>query len=171
MSTKTKLPKVARRLSAYWKMEAGNVLLLPAFMLVMARGNLGWATALACIPMLLLLAIGAAYWRAKFKQLTEPGFQIERTLRVIGKLQPVALALTLLSIIPAVGVWAAPQFAIGRGDQIAASFASLLAVLEYVNYYHRQLQHFDNLADFRRLGSGTGFRRSQMARDLDRLQK
>jgi hypothetical protein len=42
----------------------------------------------------------------------------------------------------------------------------VLAVLEYVNYYHRQLQHFDNKADFRRMLAGKGFRQSWMARDL-----
>jgi hypothetical protein len=30
------------------------------------------------------------------------------------------------------------------------------------------LQHFDNVADIRRLLTGRGFRRSQMARDLER---
>ncbi|MDQ3080564.1 MAG: hypothetical protein M3R03_11290 [Pseudomonadota bacterium] len=49
---------------------------------------------------------------------------------------------------------------------IAAELLTLLAGLEYVNYYHRQLQHFDNLADLKRLFSGRGFKPSHMARSL-----
>lgn len=44
--------------------------------------------------------------------------------------------------------------------------ASLLALAEYVNYYHRQLQHFDNWPDFHRLITGRGFRPAKMALDL-----
>jgi len=40
-------------------------------------------------------------------------------------------------------------------------------VLEHVNYYHRQLQHFDHWPDFKRLITGRGFRRSQLSVDLD----
>ena len=54
------------------------------------------------------------------------------------------------------------------GDRWVALAAAVLAALEYVNYYHRQLQHFDNFADIKRLLTGRGFRRSQMARDLER---
>jgi hypothetical protein len=52
-------------------------------------------------------------------------------------------------------------------DQIAATACAALAALEYVNYYHRQLQHFDSWADFKRLLAGKGFRKSWMARDLE----
>jgi hypothetical protein len=44
-------------------------------------------------------------------------------------------------------------------------------MLEYVNYYHRQLQHFDHAADWKRLLAGRGFRVSQMAADLQRLRQ
>lgn len=162
---------VARRLSAYWKMEAGNVLLVPAIMIFLAKGNLGWASAAAIVPMMVLLAIGAAYWRAKHRQLVEPGFRVEPTLHWIAALRPFALVLTTVSLVPAFGVWLVPSWAVGLGDKICASLAATLAVLEYINYYHRQLQHFDNAADFKRLLAGRGFRRSQMARDLDRLAK
>lgn len=49
---------------------------------------------------------------------------------------------------------------------IGAAILTLLAALEYVNYYHRQLQHFDRSSDFKRLITGGGFRRSHMARNL-----
>jgi hypothetical protein len=49
---------------------------------------------------------------------------------------------------------------------IAAAVLILLAALEYVNYYHRQLQHFDCWSDFKRLISTRQLRPSHMARDL-----
>jgi hypothetical protein len=52
-------------------------------------------------------------------------------------------------------------------DAIAAAVLATLAALEYVNYYHVQLQHFDNAADFKRLVSGKGFRRAHLARAID----
>ena len=58
---------------------------------------------------------------------------------------------------------------VAEGVGAAASqldMTSLLALAEYVNYYHRQLQHFDNWPDFRRLMTGKGFRPAKMAVDL-----
>jgi hypothetical protein len=52
------------------------------------------------------------------------------------------------------------------GAVIAALACSALGSLEYVNYYRVQLQHFDNLADFKRLLGGRGFRKAHLARDL-----
>jgi hypothetical protein len=62
------------------------------------------------------------------------------------------------------------------GPQLSAQFLApavllLLAVLEYVNYYHVQLQHFDHDADWRRLMSGRGFRPSHLAREIDRWKR
>jgi hypothetical protein len=47
----------------------------------------------------------------------------------------------------------------------------LLAVLEYINYYHVQLQHFDHAPDWQRLVSGRGFRRSHLAREIERWKR
>ncbi|MEL7498867.1 MAG: hypothetical protein AAFN77_14765 [Planctomycetota bacterium] len=53
-------------------------------------------------------------------------------------------------------------------DRTVARLATLLSVLEYINYYHIQLQHFDHLPDLDRLLKGRGFRRSKMSNDLRR---
>jgi len=50
--------------------------------------------------------------------------------------------------------------------EVAATFAAVMAVLEYINYYHRQIQHFDHMSDFKRLIKGRGFRPAQMNQDL-----
>ena len=62
--------------------------------------------------------------------------------------------------------WIDSDLTIGTADRWAAAACATMAVLEYVNYYHRQIQHFDNKADFRRMLAGKGFRQSWMARDL-----
>jgi hypothetical protein len=77
--------------------------------------------------------------------------------------------LALLGLLSASSAWVFPELMVGSGDRWVATFAALLGLLEYVNYYHRQLQHFDNWSDFRRLFQGKGFRISQLARDIRKL--
>jgi uncharacterized integral membrane protein len=82
---------------------------------------------------------------------------------------------------PAIGLCAAAAVAVGvecvtAGPQLSTQFVApvvllLLAVLEYINYYHVQLQHFDHVADWRRLVSGRGFRRSHLAREIERWRR
>lgn len=153
------------RLDPYWKMEAANALLLPAAMLWLAEGQVGWPALTAMAAMVLMLAVGALYWRAKVRQLRDRR-PIRPALLRIRRLRRPALILTLAGAAAAAAAWIVPGLARGDAERWVALAAAVLAVLEYVNYYHRQLQHFDNRADFKRLLSGKGFRRSQMARDL-----
>jgi hypothetical protein len=53
----------------------------------------------------------------------------------------------------------------------AAAVLNLLAVLEYANYYHRQIQHFDRWSDFKRLVTTRRLRRSHMSRALEAHRK
>ena len=78
-----------------------------------------------------------------------------------------ALVLTLAGCATALAGWRVPAWSAGLADRNVATACAVLAVLEYVNYYHRQLQHFDSREDFRRLLSGKGFRKSWLARDLE----
>ena len=52
-----------KRLGPYWKMEAGNAVLIPAFLVFMAEGKIGLISLAAMLPMIGLLLVGAAYWR------------------------------------------------------------------------------------------------------------
>ncbi|MCC6924600.1 hypothetical protein [Novosphingobium sp.] len=154
------------RLEPYWKMEAGNAIALPLLMFALSKGQLGWVSLIPMSAMVMLLVIGALYWRGKVRQLRGKAHNSSRTLEVIDYLQERALVLTLTGCATAVAGWLVPGLAVGTADKIAASVSAVLALLEYINYYHRQLQHFDNKADFRRLLAGKGFRQSWMARDL-----
>ncbi|MEM6856429.1 MAG: hypothetical protein AAF559_01035 [Pseudomonadota bacterium] len=142
-------------------------------MLVMswqADQAVGIGLALACVPMCGLLILGGLYWRAKLHQLEGRSGTLEAFLPLAHKWRLPLLATTALACVLAVGVWFT-DLAVSTGERWAITIAAILAALEYVNYYHRQLQHFDNRADFNRLITGRGFQRSWMARDLERLDR
>lgn len=168
MTSKTRT-QLLKRLDPYWKMEAGNVVAIPAAVFLLSSGKLGWVTLLPLAAVVLLLVIGALYWRGKVQQLRgEPG-DFPGMLRWIARLHMPALVLTLAGCAAALVGWMRPEWSAGSADRYAATACAILAVLEYVNYYHRQLQHFDNREDFRRMLAGKGFRKSWMARDLETL--
>ena len=147
-------------------MEAGNVLLMPAILLMVARWNPSWVSIVSLVPMVGLLIIGAYYWRAKLKQLEDRTYRFENTMRAISVSQLPALLVTLIAIGVVIYGWSRADVFTSGWDKGVATFAVTLAVLEYVNYYHRQLQHFDHGPDFKRLLSGNGLRPSQMSKDL-----
>jgi len=160
-----------KRLDPYWKMEAANVPLVPALLLWLNQGRISLVTAVPMAATTLLLVIGALYWRGKVRRLRGDGRNFTGLLRAIGVWQRPALVLTLLGCLTALGGWLVPAWSAGLADRNIATGCAILAVLEYVNYYHRQLQHFDNRDDFQRLLAGKGFRKSWMARDLEALRK
>ena len=158
--------KLKRRLSGYWKMEAGNVVILPVFLFFVAKMNLSWVSIAGIVPMMLLLVIGAVYWRAKLKQLESRSSPFTATMGVISRLQAPAMLLTVLGLGALLFGWLRPEHFSGERDRWVATFAAIMALLEYINYYHRQLQHFDHGPDFRRLLAGKGLKASQVAKDL-----
>lgn len=159
------------RLEPYWKMEAGNMIGVPFIVLLLTKGQIGWITLVALAGVIMLLGVGAVYWRMKVRQLRGEEISVDAVLGWLARLQWPGLLLTLAGIAAATLGWIAPQYSAGLPDRIAASGCALLALLEYINYYHRQLQHFDNKADFKRMLAGKGFRQSWMARDLAQLRR
>jgi uncharacterized membrane protein YqaE (UPF0057 family) len=61
--------KLIKRLDPYWKLEAFNAVAIPLAMVFLSKGSMGWISILAILPMVLLLIVGAVYWRAKVIQL------------------------------------------------------------------------------------------------------
>ncbi|NNC37855.1 MAG: hypothetical protein EX271_03060 [Acidimicrobiales bacterium] len=168
LSTKDYLIK---RLSGYWKMEGFNMLAIPALMLFLTKLQISWWTVIATLAAVLLLGVGTMYWRAKLHQIQGRGQNFEPTMYLIKSLQLPSLILTLLSAGYCVLLWVKPDLSRGRPDQIAITVMAVLAVLEYINYYHRQLNYFDNKADLKRVFAGKRFQRSQMRRDLDQIAR
>jgi hypothetical protein len=155
-----------RRLSGYWKMEALNVALAPFIAFYIAKPDDPLeiaAMAFVFAGVALLLVVGTLYWRGLLKRKLGDAAPLDRALRLADAAQPAARIWCWLAVA------AAAALTIARGlsaPAIAACVGSLLMVLEYVNYYKVQLQHFDNGADFKRLIGGRGFRRAHLARDL-----
>ncbi|HCF24490.1 MULTISPECIES: hypothetical protein [unclassified Novosphingobium] len=159
------------RLEPYWKMEAGNAVILPLVALLLSKGKVSWVGLLPMAAMVVLLVIGALYWRGKVRLLKQEADEWPGLMRLLARSQWPALILTLLGCAAMLASWILPGLALGMADRWVATGCAVLALLEYINYYHRQLQHFDNKADFRRMLAGQGFRQSSMARDLAAWRK
>ncbi len=157
----------ASRLQWYWRTELWNAALLPVVALALFWPP-GWLSLVALIPMSGLLVIGGLYWRAKLRRLQGDPQVLSGFLAVASRLQPVLAAATATAVIVVTVAWFGGLSFRGTGDRVVATIAAALAAAEYVNYYHRQLQHFDRAADWRRLLTGRGFRPSHLKRDLAR---
>ena len=134
---------------------------------------LGWpktvAGAIALFSSMLATAIflivGALYWRGVDRRLKGLGqHALQKALAAADGLERPGLAATILAIVATIVVIVSEGF---TATSIAAALLTFLAVLEYVNYYRRQLQYFDNLADLRRLFTSGRLRRARLARDLE----
>jgi hypothetical protein len=155
-----------QRLGPYWKIEISAALLLPLSVLRIAPPRTiaeGIALALSLLAVALLLLVGGAYWLAVLKRAQGNGALFTTVMRLADVAERPAIALIVSACI-ASGIALAAH---GWSRPVIAAFScSGLAVLEYVNYYRVQLQHFDRVADFKRLLSGRGFRKAHLRRDL-----
>jgi hypothetical protein len=163
--------RVQKRLKSYWKMELLNVALVPGGALWLAppkewREALALGTAIA--PVATLLIVGGLYWRAVYRRTCGDSRAVARMLPIADKAERPALLLIATAAI----VIAHALAARGWTPAILASlFLLILAGLEYVNYYHLQLQHFDHLTDLKRLLRARRLRPAHFARDLDAHRK
>jgi hypothetical protein len=158
--------RLERRLKSYWKLEAANVVFVPAiatWLVIRAGDAVSAPMALSMIATSALLVVGAIAWRMELA-----GLRGERDFapRVLPWLA-FAQAPTLLLSIASVGGAAFEVWREGWSPSaIATAALAALAVLEYINYYVVQLQHFDHASDFKRLLSGRGFREAHLAKAL-----
>ena len=143
------------------------MLIVPAAMILLSRAQLGLPAVLAIIPMCALLVAGAAYLRAKYQQLNRR-LPIDNALVGLAAAQIPLLAGVLIALGTMAWVWLYSTQEDALAERWTVTVAALMAALEYVNYYHRQLQHFDNVNDWKRLLRGKGFRKSALRRDLER---
>jgi len=160
-----------RDFGSYANLEAFNALMLPAL-----AAYFGWPTdrsgaillIIANAALVIGLVVGAAYWwgvAARLKRRTEP---MARALRLAAIAQLPMLLLTVAALAGCAWLVADDGMTL---PNIVAIVVTTLAALEYVNYYHVQLQHFDNARDFRKLLRGKAFRRAHMARELAHYRK
>ncbi|MFN6025908.1 MAG: hypothetical protein ACK5OC_00540 [Pirellula sp.] len=161
--------KLLKRLKPYWMMEGANVVFVPfiAWLLitVVAEGQITIAVIAAMLATSFLLVVGTFAWKMVVDGLEGiPKSEVQWTPWLDLARWP-ALILTLLALIATVAeaFSTLPRFS---ASLIGASLLCLLAILEFVNYYHVQLQHFDHAEDFQRLLSGKGFRRSHLSKSI-----
>jgi len=165
-------PRLKRNFRAYAAMEGANVILVPGLALW-----LGWprsATETAAITLSIvaaagLLVVGTLFWRALDRRLKgRDNGSFERAMKFADAAQRPMAMFTGASVVGAIAAFASHG---ASRAAIAAGLLSFLALLEYVNYYHRQLQVFDNAADLRRLLATGRFKRARLARGLAAYRK
>jgi hypothetical protein len=153
-----------RHLQRHWKMEAGNVLLVPfiVWLMVWSAGDAPdaafWLGVAACSW---LLVVGTAAWLLALARIKGTRARAERLVAFCAR----AEMPSLLLLLAATGTMAQAVSAGGWPPRtLAAAGLTLLGWLEYVNYYHWQLQNFDSAIDAKRLMAGRGLRRAHMGR-------
>ena len=155
-----------RDFASYGNLEALNAVLVPALAIFY-----GWPTdrggamllAVANVALIIGLVVGAFYWWGVAARLKRRPAPMARALRLANIAQRPMLVVTLAAM--ALCGWQVAAKGM-TWTNIVAIVVTTLAALEYVNYYHVQLQHFDNLVDFKKMLRGAGFKRAHMARDL-----
>ena len=166
--------KLLRRLKPYYKMEAANVVLVPAvaYVAVVAygSGSVSLAMVAAMAATSFLLVVGTIAWKVVVDGLEGDPDTARRWVPRLATARRPAAALILLALC-LTGVEAYRTLPDWTGSLIAAAALVVLATLEYVNYYHYQLQHFDHAADFVRLRTGRGFRRSHLSKAIAAWKK
>lgn len=148
-----------------------NIFLVPgaaAFLLTAGSQNFGWLFWACYLPNALLLLIGGLYWRAKLAKAKGEAGVLAEFLPWAARSRVPSLILTMASTL----LFAALLFGIlkteSSGEFYLCGVFAALAIAEYINYYMVQLQHFDNLPDFKRMLAGKGFQKAHMRRDLER---
>jgi hypothetical protein len=108
-----------------------------------------------------LLVIGTAAWLLVLAGLYGKPAQAAKLIAFCARAEIVSLLLLGAATL------AAASAVIAGGwppRTLAAAGLTLLGWLEYVNYYHWQLQNFDSQIDAKRLAAGRGLRRAHMGR-------
>jgi hypothetical protein len=163
--------QTAARFRTYWKIEAFNIVLIPGLtarlVFFQFKQELNLALILNMIAVSWLLAIGTIALRMMYLNAVGDRSFERNWIGSIYYCKLPSLILVLSAV--AATIWESshtlPAITPRWGSCVVLS---ILAAAEYINYFHFQVQHFDNLADFERLLAGKGFRRSHLARAIAR---
>ncbi len=149
-----------------WTFELLNaVVILPGFVLLMRNNfEIGVFTVVATALVCFLLVVGAGFAFLKYRDLrrdTQELNRFEGGFRLLRRFVPVLLAAVIVFFgVQAPGL-ARAQFA----DFVLGAIMLLLAILEYINYFHTQLM-YDNCRDLDYLLTKWKFKRGLMAREF-----
>ena len=166
-------PSPIRRLETYWKIEAGNAVVIPAlavYLVLESGGRISTALVLSGLACSFLLVIGTIVLRKMLLKARGEASAFADRIPLLLRLRWPAIALCVAAAAAIGTEWLSGGLELSA-QCVAPAVLLLLALLEYVNYYHIQLQHFDHAPDWQRLVSGRGFRRSHLAREIDRWKR
>ena len=162
-----------RRLTNYWKIEAGNAVLIPAiavYFVLRSGATITPALVLSGLACSFLLVIGTIVLRMMLRKARGEPNPTKGRIALLAWMRWPAIGLCVAAAVANGAEWMSGNAGLSA-QFVAPAVLLLLAVLEYVNYYHVQLQHFDHAPDWQRLVSGRGFRRSHLAREIDRWKR
>lgn len=154
------------RLLYLWTLELLNALFVfPAvYAMAAVRFRLGWYSHAALGLVCVLLVVGALYWYLKWRSLRR-GYRLAATpargfFRACKAILGAALAgLALLGAARSTGRAAATS------EMVVGGLLTIMAALEYINYYYWQLS-YDTPAELRALLRRRRPKRATMVRDL-----
>lgn len=166
-------PSPVRRLTTYWKIEAGNAVFIPAlavYLVLKSGGRISTALVLSGLACSFLLVIGTIVLRMMLRKARGEANAISDRIPLLVRMRWPGIALCVAAAVANGTEWLSSGLELSA-QSLAPAVLLLLAVLEYVNYYHFQLQHFDHAPDWQRLVSGRGFRPSHLAREIERWKR
>lgn len=159
-----------KRFESMWKLEWANIILIGGIILFLFLIGKLKPTIFIIVSFFMtaiFLWIGGHFWKDKYLSLRDNTPISDARLKWYKWQELWKWGLLIPPIVMAVELYLNPiltaEFWVGLGFWA-------LAIAEWINYYHRQLMHFDNPADFKRLISGRGLRQSHLSRELERLK-
>lgn len=156
--------RLIERFRYLWTWELVNALIVfPGLLFVMSRNvPIGVSALLATGIVCTLLVIGAAFAFIKYRDLKNGTQNIdayERGFRVLRWIIPLWLLIVIWIIYSQPGV-------AETGEFFLSGALLILAVLEYINYFHVQLM-YDNYNDLQYLVRNRQLKRGLIAREFD----
>ena len=143
---------------------------LAVYLVLESGGRISTALVLSGLACSFLLVIGTIVLRKMLLKARGEANAFADRIPLLLRLRWPAIALCVAAAAAIGTEWLSGGLEL-TAQCVAPAVLLLLAVLEYINYYHVQLQHFDHAPDWQRLVSGRGFRRSHLAREIERWKR
>lgn len=162
--------KLIKRLRWYYPMEKFHALLtFPICLIYFVSKNPIEKCIFFIYGMILCIFIlyqGQKYWHLKLKKLENKPFSQSKNLYFFKKSKQINLY--FIYGIPLIGIIQLLITDVMRADLniiFLSIFVNIFAILEYINYYNRQLM-VDNISDFNYIIRNKKFKTASLAKDL-----
>jgi hypothetical protein len=156
-----------RRLRYLWTFELFNGLVwFPLLYYFVSRlFRLGWFSLVALVLVCAILLVGTAFWCLKGQSLRRSTPLARPAIRRFFSATKIGFGILVALQLALFAVRAFVQSGASGAELLVGGALSLMAVLEYVNYYFYQLM-YDNRADLEYLFTHRRLKRAVMVRDL-----